>query len=144
VQTRTATEFTESWEAFMRAARRARGRDAQRSGEDLSVAQFQLLEPLLTGPRPVRELREAAGVSYPTATRALDALVEKGIVRRSADASDKRLVVVELTDAGRGRVTGKEEQVRAARRRIAAQLTEDELVQGAALLRRLAEAVEDL
>lgn len=144
METATETEFLDAWEAFMRAARRARGRDAQRAGADISLAQFHLLEPLLEGPAPMRDLRNAAGVSYPTATRMVDALAEHGIVTRSQDPQDKRVVVVELTEAGRERLEAKATQVAGARRRIAAQLSEQERTQGAALLRRLTEAVEDL
>ena len=141
---RTDTEFTAAWEAFMRAARAYRGRDAQRSCEELSLAQFQLLEPLLEGPASVGVLREAAGVSYPTATRAVEAMVDKGLVTRRADPADRRVVVVCLTEDGRAQVQAKRDAVVAMRMRIASRLSDEELPEAAALLRRLTEAVEGL
>jgi DNA-binding MarR family transcriptional regulator len=144
VPTRTDTEFTAAWEALMVAARRYRGREAQGCGGELSLAQFQLLERLLEGPAPVGVLREHAGVSYPTATRSLDALAEKGLVVRSADPADRRVALIELTDAGRERVAAKRRSVQDMRRRIAAHLSDEELPAATALLRRLADAVEAL
>jgi DNA-binding MarR family transcriptional regulator len=144
VPTRTDTDFTAAWEALMRAARRYRGREAQGCADDLSLAQFQLLQPLLAGPAPVGALRDHAGVSYPTATRSLDALAEKGLVLRTADPADRRVALIELTGEGRERVAAKERSVHEMRRRIAAHLSDDELPAATALLRRLADAVEAL
>lgn len=48
-------------------------------------------------------LREVLGVSAPRTAAMLRALEEKGMLRRCADSHDRRRVVVQLTELGRGR-----------------------------------------
>lgn len=47
------------------------------------------------------QLASALGVTLPTVTGIVDRLVEHGLVRREEDPSDRRLVVVRLTESGR-------------------------------------------
>jgi DNA-binding MarR family transcriptional regulator len=49
----------------------------------------------------MNELSKAAGVDNSTMTRMIDQLVEKGLVIRQADAKDRRLVRIGLTDSGK-------------------------------------------
>ena len=83
--------FDAAWEAFFRAARRARTRwPADRAG-GLTLPQYFLLQPLLDGsPHGVGELAEAAGVAGPTATKMLDGLERGGMVERRASTTDRR------------------------------------------------------
>jgi DNA-binding MarR family transcriptional regulator len=74
----------------------------------------------------------------------LAGLVREGVVRRGPDADDRRIALIELTDAGRARVAAKREEILAARRRVFESLPEPERRQAAALLDRLAVAVEQL
>jgi DNA-binding MarR family transcriptional regulator len=141
----TATDFTAAWEDFTRAIRRARGRAAgplEDSG--LTLAQYHLLERLRSGEAAtVSELAVAAGVAVPSATRMLDGLVRSGVVERRSADNDRRAVLVTLTDRGRGAVETAAERVEAARAKVRDSLTPAEQVQAAALLRRLAAAVEE-
>jgi MarR family transcriptional regulator, organic hydroperoxide resistance regulator len=143
-QRTSETEFGEAWEAFFRAARGARARRGATQDCALSVPQFQLLEPLMEGPSKVGGLAVAAGVSAPTATRMLDLLVREGLVERHASAEDRRCVLAALTDDGRRALQAKRRDVRAMNQRIARLLDDDEREQAARLLRRLAEAMEEL
>jgi MarR family transcriptional regulator, organic hydroperoxide resistance regulator len=137
--------LSEALREFFRAARRARGRAARQStGGSISLAQYHLLEPLLGAPLTNRELAELAGVSSPTATRMVDVLVGRGLVNRIEDPSDRRAVVISLTDAGRKAVSGKTREYDKARRRIAAALEPDEQAVAADLLGRLAVVIEEL
>ena len=137
--------MSEALHDFFRAARRARGRAARQSADDsISLAQFHLLEPLLEGPLTNRELAELAGVSSPTATRMVDVLVGRDLVTRIEDPTDRRAVVISLTEAGRKAVWGKTREYDKARRRIAAALEPDEQAVAAELLRRLAVVIEEL
>jgi DNA-binding MarR family transcriptional regulator len=130
---------------FFRAARRARGRAARQSADEvISLAQYHLLEPLLDGPLTNRELADLAGVSSPTATRMVDGLVERELLTRIEDPSDRRAVVISLTQFGRKAVTEKTREYDKARRRIAAALDPDEQAVAAELLRRLAVVIEEL
>jgi DNA-binding MarR family transcriptional regulator len=141
----TSDEFSLAWETFFRATRRARGRAAgPLEGSVLSLPQYQLLEALRGTPElPVSELAASAGVAPPTATRMLDALVRDGLAERTPAEHDRRVVLVSLTPAGRDAVHAAAERVAAARARVRDHLTPDEQDQAAALLRRLAEIVED-
>jgi DNA-binding MarR family transcriptional regulator len=138
-------EFHDAWESFFQAARRARGRVGAATGSSgLTLSQFHLLTPLTDGPKPVGALAATAGVSGPTATRALDALARNGLVDRRPSPDDRRSVLIELSPDGERAVQAKTREVRAARRKVASALEDDEREQAAQLLRRLTEVIERL
>jgi MarR family transcriptional regulator, organic hydroperoxide resistance regulator len=141
----TTDDFTLAWETFFRATRRARGRSTgPLEGSGLTLAQYQLLEALGGTQRlPMSELAASAGVTPPTATRMLDALVRDGIAERLPCERDRRVVHIALTDAGREAVQAAGERVAARRARVRDHLTAEEQEQAAALLRRLATVVEE-
>jgi DNA-binding MarR family transcriptional regulator len=139
------TDFTEALHDFFKAARRARGRAARDPSPDgLSLAQYHLLEPLGTGPRTNRELAELAGISAPTATRMIDGLVQRNLVSRIEDPTDRRAVVISLTEPGRVALSRKEREYDARRQRIAEALEPHEQDLAADLLRRIAAVIEEL
>jgi DNA-binding MarR family transcriptional regulator len=145
VATTQQLELTEALHDFFRAARRARGRAARDpSPEGLSLAQYHLLEPLAAGPRTNRELAELAGISPPTATRMVDGLLQRGLVSRVEDPTDRRAVVISLSDAGRAALARKEREYDARRQRIAAALEPHEQEVATDLLRRIAAVIEEL
>jgi DNA-binding MarR family transcriptional regulator len=136
-------DFTEAWDGFMRAMRRARGRmNAAPSPAGLSLSQYQVIEPLLDAPRAVGALASSAGIAAPTATRMLDGLARQGLVVRRASEADRRSVLVELTGEGRDAVGRKRREVAGLRRRLHASLEPGERAQAAHLLRRLAGLME--
>lgn len=138
-------ELSEALHDFFRAGRRARGRAASRQSEGgLSLAQYHLLEPLAEGPHTNRQLAQAAGVSAPTATRMIDVLLQNELVTRVADPSDRRAVLISLTNEGRRALATKVAEYEAVRRRIAEGLEPGERVVAAGLLRHLAEVMEEL
>ena len=73
----------------------------------------------------------------------VDGLLGRELVTRIEDPSDRRAVVISLTQAGRRAVTDKTREYDKARRRIAAALDPDEQAV-AADLRRLAVVIEEL
>jgi len=138
--------FSEAWDEFFAAVRRARGRaaQAQRPGA-LTLAQYQLLavfdrETELS----VGDVALAGGVATPTATRMLGALERDGIVARQASEVDRRSVLVRLTPHGRRILKAKREVVQAKQQAIYESLNGDERRQAESILRRLAVAMEDL
>jgi DNA-binding MarR family transcriptional regulator len=138
-------ELTEALRDFFRAARRARGRAARDpSPGGLSLAQFHLLEPLADGPRTNRELAELAGISPPSATRIVDGLLERGLVSRVVDPTDRRAVVISLTATGRTALTKKGREYAVRRNRIADALDPHEQEVATGLLRRLTAVIEEL
>jgi DNA-binding MarR family transcriptional regulator len=84
--------------SLMRLSRRLRNeRDAS---YDLSASQLAVLGTLWRlGPLSIGDLAAAEKVQPPSMTRTVTCLCEKGLLRRDADKTDKRLVVVSLTEA---------------------------------------------
>lgn len=139
--------FSTAYEEFVRAQRRVAGRfNRAPAVPELSKSQYLLLEPLLAGAEPwtVGDLAESAGVSAPTATRMLDGLTQRDIVSREAGASDRRVVLIGLTEHGRELMVAKHQRVLAARAAVYAQLSPAERRGAARLLARLADAMEVL
>jgi DNA-binding MarR family transcriptional regulator len=139
-------QFSEAWDEFFAAVRRARGRAAQaHTGGALTLAQYQLLaafdreEELAVG-----EVALRGGVATPTATRMLSALERDGIVERHASEVDRRSVLVRLTPGGRRLLEAKREVVLGKQRAIFDSLSSEERAQAVSILNRLAIAMEDL
>jgi DNA-binding MarR family transcriptional regulator len=140
-----STSFEDALAQFFRAARRARGRANQRTAPDeLSLAQWHLVEPLLDGPQPGARLAETADVSPPTASRMIDTLAERGHLSRVADAGDRRVVRLELTRAGRQAALAKRREIRRVHIRMAQEFEPAERERAAEILARLAQIVEEL
>src|SRR4051794_8353420 len=72
------------------------------------LALFELLED---GPMRLNDLAARMGLSAPTASRAVDALAEAGLVERLTDPSDRRALRIDLTAAGQARVDLRKAQV---------------------------------
>ena len=142
----TSTEraaFSAALVEFLRATRRTRGRLGD--SDELSLSQYQLLEPLIGGERLATcELALAAGVSAPTATRMLTGLEREGLVERVPCDADRRVVHVVLTAGGRDRVLAARARGEARRAEIFASLSAGERREAARLLERLTDAVEGL
>ncbi len=71
------------------------------AGELPAPAHFGLLSTLSAQPRTLTELATLQGVSLPTMSNSITAMVHRGWVRRSAPARDRRVMIVEVTPAGR-------------------------------------------
>ena len=83
--------------ACMRISRRVRFE----STHEVPPHQFSVLARLEEAPRTPGELAEIERVSAPSMTRTVAALVERGLVARTADPSDGRQVILSLTVEGR-------------------------------------------
>jgi DNA-binding MarR family transcriptional regulator len=99
-------------EVLSRVTRLARHLDRARrqafAAHDLESWEFDVLAALRRAGEPYelspgRLLRETL-VTSGTMTNRVDRLAARGLVRRAPDPSDRRGVLVRLTDAGRGRV----------------------------------------
>jgi DNA-binding MarR family transcriptional regulator len=85
---------------------------------DVTLPQFRALVVLAErGPQRVVDISTELRVSPSTGTRMCDRLVRKGLVRRYRSSSDRRVVRLRLTDAGRELV---EEVTRRRRGELAA------------------------
>ena len=104
------------------------------------LALFDLVE---SGPLRLNDLAQRMGTSAPTASRAVDALDELGLVERHPDPTDRRAITIELTDDGRRSVEERKARVYAAFRPAAAALSPADREQLAELLARLAAQLSD-
>lgn len=85
--------------AVMRLARRMR---LERGINDLRDHQLSVLFTLLReGAMSVGKLGEVERISAPSITRTVNVMVKSGYLKRSGDKDDGRVVVVEMTEAGR-------------------------------------------
>jgi DNA-binding MarR family transcriptional regulator len=121
--------------AALRLLRYARTADV---GMDLDGPRASLLSVLVFGgPQPVTTLARAEQVSPPAVTKMVDALVAAGLVRRERSATDRRVVLVAATPAGRRLI----ERGRAARVEAVAALLDGSSAADLAALRRAAEVI---
>jgi DNA-binding MarR family transcriptional regulator len=66
----------------------------------ITTEQFHTLRRIRGGVDTVSALAEASHTSRPSVSQAVDALVNKGLVRRLPEARDRRMVKLELTAQG--------------------------------------------
>jgi DNA-binding MarR family transcriptional regulator len=132
----------DAWEALLT----AHAEIMRRLGEEdvwseVSIREYDVLYTLSKCRGPIRlgELNRRVLLSQPALSRMVDRLVERGLVRREADAGDGRSVRLSLTTEGRAqqRRTGRPHALGVARR-MKAVLDEDEMVQLRDLCRKLA------
>jgi DNA-binding MarR family transcriptional regulator len=93
----TARELLEIMPLVMRAV----AAELRAGGEMPAPAHFGLLMKLREQPRTLTELATHWGVSLPTTSNSITALVERGWVRRNSPGKDRRVAVIEVTPAGR-------------------------------------------
>jgi len=85
-------------------------------GPALTATQRVALIETLEAAEPIRlhDLAERLGVTAPTASRAVDGLVEHGVLERRPDPDDRRAVRISLTSEGRSLVEERKSRVLAA------------------------------
>lgn len=108
---------------------------------ELSVQELRVVEYLGDhGPRMMRELAEFLRLAVNSVTTLIDNLEKKQIVRRQRSDADRRIIRVELIDAGKAAYSAAlGEKLRLLRRMLGA-LTEDEQEIFMLLFRKIARA----
>jgi DNA-binding MarR family transcriptional regulator len=113
----------------------------------LPPVHFRLLHILAGHPRNLSELAGKQRVSPPTMSNSITTLVERGWVKRVRDPHDRRMVLIELTPAGRAVLSGIRREAEARVAELLAPLSPaecDQLLAGLAILREvLTRAVGD-
>ena len=74
------------------------------AGELPAPAHFHLLTMLSPQPRTLTELAALQGVSLPTMSNSISAMVERSWVKRTAPTRDRRVVIIEVTPTGKAAV----------------------------------------
>ena len=100
------------------------------------LALFELVDQ---GPLRLNDLAARMGASAPTASRAVDALDDLGLVDRKPDPDDRRALQLDLTPEGRRSVEERKARVLEAFRPAVATLPGAERERLAVLLARLAD-----
>jgi DNA-binding MarR family transcriptional regulator len=103
-----------------------------------STQRLALFELASGGPLRLNDLALRLGVTAPTASRAVDALVELDLVERLPDPDDRRAVRLDVTRAGRTQFEERHARVAVAFEPAVATLSPAERAQLQALLARLA------
>jgi DNA-binding MarR family transcriptional regulator len=123
---------------------RTLGLELRRTGYAMRPVHLGLLATLAEGQHNLSELAERWAVSRPTMSNSVTALVERGWVSRVRDPHDRRMVLIEVTPAGRAVL---EEMRSAAEMRLAELLASlspeecEELLTGLAVLRAVFDRV---
>ena len=143
-RTEALEQLGRSFKGVMGAVRRLRGRETHRPGE-LSFAQYSLLFGLGDGGElSVRELALTADLAPATVTQMLDSLEAAGLVERVRSQSDRRVVLISLTERGAGLVAARRARFEPLWRQALAEFDEDELLIAASVLDRLREMFYDV
>jgi DNA-binding MarR family transcriptional regulator len=138
-------DFLAGFDALAQAVRRARGANGRSADGGLTLSQYGLLEGLANRRTArVQELAAAAGISASTATRILDALERRGIVRRTRSNEDRRAVAVSLTELGEELLHSEQDWLRGRQRAFYASLPPAEQELAPDLLLRLAALIDEL
>jgi DNA-binding MarR family transcriptional regulator len=115
----------------------------RRLPRDMSVTSAATLATLhRTGPRRITDLAATEGVTQPAMTVLVRVLEEAGLVERRSDASDKRVTLVDLTEAGASYVHTRRQAGIDALARLIDELADDEVEALAAALPALAHLAE--
>ena len=129
------------WESVPGAWRQTRSQIRRSAVEKFQMTeeQFQVLRRIRNGSASVSALAEASQTSRSAVSKAVDALVRRGLITRSQDLDDRRNVPLALTDEGQRVMAGiydETEQWLSARfARLTAKETES-LLQGMESLRK--------
>lgn len=106
----------------------------------LSGAQYLMLRYLTeSGPTNPTVLAEAFGVSLSSITNTVKRMVRDGLVRRYEDETNRRYVLVEVTDKGRQLLEQTETERRRILRAIFGKLSNEELNMFTELVQKLAD-----
>jgi DNA-binding MarR family transcriptional regulator len=106
-----------------------------------STQRLALFETAIGGPVRLSELADRMGITAPTASRAVDTLVEIGLLERLPDPADRRAVRIDVTRPGRKLIEERKARVVAALEPAVAALSAQDRARLAALLARLADAL---
>jgi len=129
----------------VQAVRRARGATSYAGEDALSLSQYSLLLGLSDKRSArVQDLAADAAIAASTATRILDTLERRGVVRRARAQDDRRAVTVALTRQGRAMFARRQESIHGRERAFYAALPERERELAPDLLLRLAAFIDEL
>jgi DNA-binding MarR family transcriptional regulator len=107
-----------------------------------STQRLALFETAIGGPLRLSDLAQRLGITAPTASRAVDGLVELGLLERLPDPGDRRAVRIDVTRPGRKLIEERKARAAAALEPAVGALSAQDRARLAALLARLADAFD--
>jgi DNA-binding MarR family transcriptional regulator len=116
--------------------------ELRRGGPALAPGHFRLLGMMAHCPCNLSELARRQGVSLPTMSDSITLLVDRGLAQRIPDPRDRRIVIVELTEAGRSALNEMQSQVESRVAELLAGLSAAQLASLAAGLDVLRQLVD--
>jgi DNA-binding MarR family transcriptional regulator len=75
--------------------------EEQLKPEGVPIEQLRILSVLAGAPTPMLQLADAVFVEGPTLTKMIDRMITESLVFRAPDPTDRRRVVIHLTERGR-------------------------------------------
>src|SRR6201992_4140284 len=96
---------------------------------ELSRTEAGVLGTLRDGPRRITELATTEALAQPTVTQLVDKLEGRELVTRRRAETDGRVVLVEMTPAGREKLEEVRQEIRANMRRQLAELPDEDLTE---------------
>jgi DNA-binding MarR family transcriptional regulator len=91
------------------------------------MPQFRVLAHLAPGPLTLSALAKRRRVSLQSMSELVQALVERGLIARAPDPTDRRQSLLQLTDHGRRHYQRADEQILQRMEPLMAKLSDDEL-----------------
>ena len=113
-------------------------------GGELSRTEIGLLKTLGGGSRRITELAEVEGLAQPTITILIKQLEEKGLVTRTRQSGDGRVVLVTLTQSGNVALEDYRGKLRAVLGRYLAEIADEQVEALATATETLAQLVDVL
>jgi DNA-binding MarR family transcriptional regulator len=92
----------------------------ERNCQELTLSQYRVLIMVATGDQRASKLAGRLALSKPTITAAVDGLVERGYLKRSEVAADRRASQLDLTPAGQAALVSTDKSMVAALERLLA------------------------
>jgi DNA-binding MarR family transcriptional regulator len=111
-------------------------------GGDLSRTEIGLLRTLAAGPRRITELAELEGLAQPTITIVIKQLEEKGLVTRTRQSGDGRVVLVDLTGSGSAALADYRGRLRAVVGAYLAEISDEQVEALATATETLAQLID--
>lgn len=91
-----------------------------------------------------KDLAQSLGIRGPSLVRLLDALLEKGLVGRREDDSDRRAKLLFLTPEGQFFVTRIQETILSLENELFGQFSEDDITQMKTMVKHLGSAINEI
>jgi DNA-binding MarR family transcriptional regulator len=113
-------------------------------GGELSRTEVGLLKTLRDGSRRITELAELEGLAQPTITILIKQLEEKGLVTRTRQSDDGRVVLVNVTESGEVALEEYRERARAVLGEYLAEISDEQVEALATATETLAQLVDVL